>query len=136
MWTMLILALAMQPTPPSSVVIISKEAMSQVDEPKQVAVRSAAEWSALWRQHAGDSKPPAVDLNTRTVVAVFLGSRRTSGYSVEIVGTRESGGGLVVQWQERSPGRDMMAAQVITSPAIIASIPRFVGPITFEKVDK
>jgi hypothetical protein len=30
----------------------------------------------------------------------------------------------------------MMAAQVMTSPAVIASIPKFDGAITFEKVDQ
>ena len=46
-------------------------------------VRTAAEWSTLWQQHAGMGKPPAVDF-TVIVIAVFLGSRQSAGYTVEI----------------------------------------------------
>lgn len=136
-WIAVWLALAMQtPAPAPGVVVIAKESMSHVDEPRQIVARTTAEWAALWRQHAGTTTPPAVDFNTRTVVAVFLGTRMAGGYAVEIVGTRESSGTLVIEWQERRPGRDMITAQVITTPAVIATIPKFAGEITFEKVDK
>jgi hypothetical protein len=135
-WIAMLLAIAMQPSPPSPIVVIAKESMSRVDEPRQAVARTADEWAALWRQHAGDTKPPAVDFGTRTVVAVFLGTRTTGGYAVDIVNTREAGGALVVQWQERRPARDVITAQVITTPAVIASIPKFAGEIRFEKVDK
>jgi hypothetical protein len=131
-----ILALAMQPASPSPVQVISRESMSGVDEPKQAVVRSPAEWAALWRQHAGAKALPKVDFGSRTVVAVFLGSRGSAGYAAEITGTRQSGGKLIVEWQERTPGRDQVAAQVLTSPAVIASIPKFAGDIVFEKVEK
>ncbi len=134
--TALILAvtLAMQ-TGASPVQTIAKEMMSQIDEPKQAVVRDATEFAELWRQHAPAKPAPAVDFKTRTVVAVFLGSRMTAGYTVEITGTREDKGTLIVQWQERKPGRDDVTAQIITSPAVIATIPKFSGAITFEKVD-
>ncbi len=134
--TVLILALtlAMQ-TGASPVQTIAKEMMSQIDEPRQAVARDAAELSALWRQHAPAKPAPTVDFKTRTVVAVFLGSRMSAGYAVEITGTREDKGMLVVQWQERKPNRDEVTAQIITSPAVIASIPKFSGEIKFEKVD-
>lgn len=132
----LMLALLMQAATPSPVVVVARESMSNIEDPKQAVAQTAGEFSALWRQHAGDAKAPAVDLSKRTVVAVFLGTRNTAGYAVEIVGTREANGSLVVRWEERRPSRDMIAAQVITSPAVIASIPKFSGPITFEKVEK
>ena len=133
----LIVTLAMQAAPPNPVTIIARDMMSQVDSPRQAVARTAEEWAALWRQHAGESAPaPKVDLNTRTVVAVFLGSRPTAGFAIEIIGTRESNGTLIVQWQERRPSRDEITAQVLTSPGLIASIPRFAGQIKFEKVEK
>jgi hypothetical protein len=132
----LILAIAMQAGPSSPVQVISREMMSQVDDTKQAVARTAPEFAALWRQHAGATPAPAVDFATRTVVAVFLGSRPTAGFTVEIIRTKPAGGKLIVQWQERRPGRDEVAAQILTSPAVIASIPKFAGEITFEKVEK
>lgn len=114
---------------------IANDMMSHVDVPKQAVARDAAEWAALWRQHAGAEALPAIDFTKRTVVAVFLGTRSTAGYAVQITGTRTERGRMIVQWAERRPGRDDVTAQIITSPAHLASIPKFAGEITFEKVD-
>jgi VWFA-related protein len=116
--------------------IIATDMMSNIDQPRQAVARTPAEWAALWRQHAGDQPAPKVDLGSSTVVAVFLGSRMSAGYAVEIVGARREGNALIVQWAERSPDRGDITAQVITSPAQIVAIPKFAGEIRFEKVDK
>ena len=115
---------------------IAVDTMSNIDQPRQAVARTPAEWAALWRQHAGDKPAPKVDLGSSTVVAVFLGSRMSAGYLVEIVGTRRQGDALIVEWAERSPGRGDITAQVITSPAQIVAVPKFAGEIRFEKVEK
>ena len=68
------------------------------------------------------------------VVGVFLGSRPTAGYSVEIVRTTEQPDGLVVEYREGSPARDMMTAQVITTPYHLVAVPKRTGEVKFEKV--
>lgn len=132
----LMLATAMQAAAPSPVQIVSRQAMSMVDEPRQVVARTAAEWATLWRQHAGEQPLPKVDLGTRTVVAVFLGTRSSAGYAVEITGVRQAGGVVIVEWQERRPEPGLVTAQVLTSPAVIATVPKFAGEIKFEKVER
>ena len=132
----LIVSLAMQAATPPPVQTIARETMSRLDQPKQAVARTAAEWTALWRQHAGDTPAPAVDFSTRTVVAVFLGTRGTAGFAVDITGTRETGGVLIVEWRERRPDRDAISAQVLTSPVQIATVPKFAGEIRFEKVER
>lgn len=131
----LVLAMVMQ-TGGADVTTIARDSMSHADSPRQVAARTAAEWAALWRLHAGDAKAPAVDLASRSVVAVFLGSRPSAGYAVEITGTRRQGAILIVEWRESKPGPGDITAQVLTSPAHIASIPRFAGEIKFEKAER
>jgi len=129
----LVLMMAMQSPP---IQTIATDAMSQIEEPKQAVARTPAEWTALWRQHAGDTALPKVDLGSRTVVAVFLGTRMSAGYAVEITGTRQDKGALIVQWRERRPEPGMVTAQVLTSPAHIATIPKFAGEIRFEKAER
>jgi hypothetical protein len=115
---------------------IVRDNNSNVEEPRQAVAWKAAEWESLWRAHAGVGKPaPPVDFNARTVVALFLGSRPTAGYSIEIIGTRQEEKTLVVEWRETRPTERMLLAQVLTSPALIASIPRFDGTVAFKKVD-
>ena len=129
----LILTFALQA---GAVETIATESMSQIDVPKQAVARTAEEWTALWRQHAGETAAPKVDFAARTVVAVFLGSRMSGGFGVEITGTKRQGNVLIVEWRERRPQPGNVAAAVITSPAHIASIPKFTGEIKFEKAGK
>ena len=68
------------------------------------------------------------------VVAVFLGSRKTSGYDVAIQGTRDDGGALVVDYRETAPARDAMTAQVLTAPYHIAAVPARSGDVRFERM--
>ena len=132
----LILSTAMQAAAPLPVQVVSREMMSMVDEPKQAVARTAAEWAALWHQHAGDKALPSVDFAKHTVVAVFLGSRPSAGFAVDVTNVRPVAGGVVVEWQERRPERGQVSAQILTSPAIIVTIPKAAGTITFEKVER
>ena len=61
------------------VVTVAQGAMSNIEEPRQVVVRTAAEWQALWKEHSPETALPAVDFAQSTVVGVFLGSRPNSG---------------------------------------------------------
>jgi hypothetical protein len=131
----LILLGAMQAAAPSPVQVISREMMSLVDEPRQVVARSASEWATVWRQHAGEKPLPSVDFKTRMVVAIFLGSRGSAGYSAEVTRTRAVDGALIVEWQERRPQRGEVSAQVMTSPVVMVSLAKFDGEIRFEKVE-
>lgn len=132
----LILALAVQSTAGQPVETIVSDMMSQIEMPMQVAARTPAEWAALWRKHAGETAMPTVDFGSRSVVAVFLGTRSSAGYAVQITGTRQEKGATIVEWTERRPEPGHVAAQVITSPAHIATIPKVTGEIRFEKVDR
>jgi hypothetical protein len=126
-----VIVLAMQ-TP--AIETIASDGMSGIDTPRQAVARNDQQWAALWQQHAGLGKPaPNVDFSKRTVVAVFLGSRPSAGYRVEVSGTRQEGKSLIVTWREIPPDRDSLVAQVLTSPSHLVSIPRFDGEIKFEK---
>jgi hypothetical protein len=111
------------------------DAMSQIDKPREVVARNDAEWGALWKQHAISGAPMKVDFATRTVVAVFLGSRPTAGYGVQITGTRMDGKTVVVEWRERRPTKGQMTAQIITTPVEIATIPKVSGEVRFQKIE-
>jgi hypothetical protein len=107
--------------------------MSAIDRPEQLVARTAAEWQTLWQRHAPGRPAPAVDLAKNMVIAVFLGSRPSGGYGVEITGIRTDGTTLVVQYAERRPAAGQVAAQVMTAPAHIVSVPRQTGSVRFEK---
>jgi len=115
---------------------LAKGAMSNIEEPRQVVVRTAAEWQALWKQHDGNSGAPAVDFTQSVVAAVFLGSRPTTGYAADITGVRTESGRTIVEYLERQPPRDAFVAQVLTSPFHIVRIARTEGPVEFRRLNK
>jgi len=112
---------------------LDKGITSQIDVARQAAVRSDAEWNMLWSQHAGDRARPAVDFNREMVLAVFVGTRPTAGFSVEIVGAREESGALVVSYRESRPPAGIVTAQVLTSPYHLVAVPKH-GDVKWERV--
>lgn len=109
---------------------------SDVAVSRQAVAKTPAEWNALWRAHAPSRSLPAVDFAKTMVVAAFLGTKTTGGYSVDIVRTREERGALVVEYVEHRPAPDMMVAQVLTAPFHIVTLPAYAGDVRFEKVPK
>jgi hypothetical protein len=113
---------------------IDKGAMSGVSAARQVAVSDREAWAALWREHAPGRPLPEVDFSKEIVAGVFLGTRPNGGFAVEIVGYREDGGRLVVQYRESTPAPGAITAQVIVSPYHLVALPKPAGAVTFEKL--
>jgi hypothetical protein len=104
---------------------------SGVETRREVAVRTAAEWTALWKQHAADRPRPGVDVTRSTVLGIFLGSRPSAGFSVAIDSVDRQGAELVVTYRERRPNPADMVAQMLTAPYVLVTIERFDGKVRF-----
>jgi len=131
----LLLAALLQTAPPP-LRTVGKGPMSAIDHPRQVTVRSAAEWDALWKENGARAPLPAVDFSREMVVGVFVGTRPTAGYGVEIVRAIGNSSSLIVEYVETAPSRDTITAQVLTAPYHLAAIPKRDGTVVFKKVDK
>jgi hypothetical protein len=116
-------------------VTVAQGPMSNIEEPRQVVVRTAAEWQALWKEHDAQQALPPVDFAQSIVVAVFLGTRPSAGFAVEITAVKGDGSRAVVEYRERRPARDEVAAQVITSPFHIVRLARGSGTVEFRRVE-
>jgi VWFA-related protein len=124
------------PAPARSVVAVTRGFHSGVEEYREVIARTEAEWQALWKRlPAGDRMAPKVTFENTMVVAVFLGSRPTAGYGVEITGVGIDDDTLVVEYVERRPPPGAMTAQVMTSPFAVAGVPMHAGPVRFVRAE-
>ena len=114
---------------------IAKGDQSNIDDARQVLVRSEAEWTKLWNQHAPDHQRPAVDFSKQMVVAVFMGSRPNAGFSTAIVSaTATPSGTLLVRYKETRPATGAISAQILTFPYHIVAISKAdVKDVKFEK---
>jgi hypothetical protein len=113
---------------------VERGSQSNVDSASKVVVRSAAEWTKLWKAHDFDKPEPRVDFEKEMVVGVFMGSRPTAGYTVEILSLADRDGTLVVSYREASPRPGTMAAQVLTFPYHLIATAKRSGEVKFEKV--
>ena len=110
---------------------------SQIEEAREVTIRTAAEWEALWKEHAPPSaRLPRVDFSKDMVVGVFLGTRPTGGYSVDIVSVESTAGETVVTYRETQPARDLMVIQALSSPVHLVRIPKQAGAVRFVRMAK
>jgi PrcB C-terminal len=125
---------AAQPTTAPSMKTIDKGEHSNMDDAAQVVAKTQQEWQQLWQKHAADRPLPAVDFSKEMAVGIFLGSRPTGGYILEIASATQEGGTLVVKYRESIPQRGTMTAQVLTSPYHLVVVPYFPGGVKFEKV--
>jgi hypothetical protein len=128
----LLLALLQAIVPPLR--SLDQGGQSEIEMQRQVTVRDGDGWASLWRAHAPRRPAPVVDFSREMVVGVFIGTRPTAGFAVEIVGYRESGNDVIVLYRETAPSRDTITAQVIVSPYHLVVIPRRTGTVTFEKL--
>jgi len=112
---------------------IDKGVQSAIDVRRQVVVRTLPDWTTLWR-HTSDRPLPPVDFGREMVIAVFVGSRPTAGYSVEVTSVEERDGKTVVSYRELAPARDAMTAQILTSPYHIVAVPMSAGEVSFRKI--
>src|SRR5947209_19271327 len=112
----LLLIAAVLQTAPSPLRTVGKGPMSAIDQPRQVTVRSAAEWGALWKENGANTPLPAVDFSREMIVGVFLGTRPTAGYGVEIIRAVNASGVLIVEYVETAPSRGAVTAQILTAP--------------------
>ena len=131
----LVLAALLQSTPPPFRTV-GKGPTSAIDEPRQVTVRSAAAWVALWKENGANAPLPALDFSREMVVGVFSGTRPTAGYGVEMISAVGDGGALIVEYVETRPSPDSITAQILTAPYHLAAMPKHDGEVTFKKVEK
>jgi hypothetical protein len=115
---------------------VDKGEQSNIDEAKQVVLRTDAEWMKLWQQHSPDRQRPPVDFSKDMIVGVFMGSRSSAGYNISIVSTFVKDGNVLVRYQESTPRPGTMTAQVLTFPYHLVAVPKAAGDVKFEKLDK
>lgn len=119
----------------NAVVTIAKGEDSRLVESRRFVIRDPQAFAAIWSAHAASDQPPAIDFDTRMVVAVFAGERPTPGFGVTVTGSRREADALVITVEESVPPASAVSAQVLTSPYHVASLPRDDGEIRFDTPD-
>jgi hypothetical protein len=114
---------------------LEKGDQSNVEDARQVLVRTDAELRQLWAQHSPDRPMPKVDFSREMVVGVFMGSRPNAGFSTAVVSATAANGALMVRYSETRPPAGSISAQILTFPYHLVAIPKAdVKDVKFEKI--
>jgi hypothetical protein len=102
---------------PAEIKVLAEGFHSSITKAFVAVVRDAETYDVLTKLDQNLPKPGADFFKTNTLIAAFLGERNTGGYAVEV--TRGPAG---IKVSEKKPGKDVMVAQVITSPFKIVAV--------------
>ena len=106
---------------------------SQIDEQREVVIRTQADWQAFWKTHS-TQPAPVVDFSRSAVAGVFLGMRPTGGYGVFIRAVRRTPTGAVIEYLSSTPDKNQMVIQMLTSPFHLIAIPGDIVKVEFKEV--
>lgn len=97
-------------------------------------VSDLASWRVFWTKLTSEPMPQ-VDFSTRRVVAVFLGTRPSPGWSVDILDAVSSPKSVLVRYREVPPSPGARQPETPTSPYCLLAIPAGPQPVKFQKAN-
>ena len=84
---------------------------------------------------SGQKMKAFADLHVEIILPLLLGGDFDECLAPECLHAREESDELIVEYREGSPARDMMTAQVITSPYHLVAVPGRAGEVRFRKLE-
>lgn len=115
---------------------ISKGLYSGVEEKRQIVVNDPESYRRLWEEVFSIYHPmadlPEIDFEINTLIAVFMGTTSTGGYSVEITKISESSKEITVSLNHSFPARDDFVTMALSQPYHLVIIPKTNKTIVFE----
>jgi len=110
---------------------LARGSQSSVAAESMLVLRDREAFATAWRQAGQRGDPPEVDFDQHMVLAIFMGERRTGGYSVHVDAVEATEEGLRVDVEMRAPGRDCMTTQALTRPFQLLRLPHVEGEVDF-----
>jgi hypothetical protein len=108
-------------------------------KPAEMVIRDERTWKQAW-ELASDARGPVpplpdIDLRREMALAVFMGMKTSSGYSVQITRVERTETELHVFVRRTGPARGQLRNDLEIYPGCLAVVPRFEGKVIFETDD-
>jgi hypothetical protein len=113
-------------------------AFSGIESAREVVIKDAGAWSALWAEHSQNRMAaPEVDFSRNMLIAVFGGNnfkndKGCGDFEIVYVGAQD--GKLLVEYEFHDRTPVAMCLPVVTQPVRIVSVPRVDAPVAFRKI--
>ncbi len=116
--------------------VFASGTQSGVEESGLVLCTDNKSWAELWDRHMGQqslkSPLPVVSFANENVLAVFLGDRPTTGYSVAVEGLEQRSSDWILHTREKRPLAEAATLQVETRPFAFLIVPKHVSEVDWE----
>ncbi len=126
-------------TSTSQSVVISEGEWSNIDEQRLEVIRDGAVFDVLWSEHSpgspeldGMPSKPVVDFNANQLLALFLGSRNTGGFSINIESIVELDTQVNINLLEQVPGGGCVVTTALTQPYQFLIMSKIDKPVIFQ----
>jgi len=114
---------------------IVSDSFSNIETPREVVIKDAAAWSALWAEHSKTKiAAPDVDFSRNMLVAVFAGSGNAGCGTFDVVNVMSKGGKVLVEYEYRDMSPVAICLAVVTQPVRVVVLPKVDAPVEFRKI--
>ena len=108
---------------------------------QNLCINEEAEWKKYWdlihKQTIPVPKLPEINFEENMVIASFMGSKNSGGYSARIDEVKWENGSYTIQLTHVSPGSSCFNTMAITQPYLIVQVPKpKEGGCSFEQRDE
>jgi hypothetical protein len=118
-----------------SFVPVAEDGFSGIHGAREVVVKDAAAWSALWAEHGKPAaEAPAVDFGRTMLAGVFLGDLPQGCTKVAVARAYSRAGKLVVDYVAQNDSQVQECAAAVQQPMQVVALPRVDAPVEFNRI--
>ena len=107
-------------------------------EPLRVVIYTENQWEEIWKKVQVLRLPvpelPKIDFEKEMIIAVFMGTRSSGGYEIEIKNISKTEKEIVVGVEEKEPSPDSLRTMALTSPYHVVIVKRSSLPVRFQSL--
>ncbi len=105
---------------------ILKEQYSSIQKKQDMIITKASAWESLWEQMHKNVQPmpslPKVDFSQEMLIGVFMGTKSTGGYDINIQSIKETESEIVVTVKEIFPRNTGFVSTALTQPTHVVKL--------------
>ncbi|HYE77281.1 MAG TPA: hypothetical protein VEI97_04770, partial [bacterium] len=98
----------------------------------KLAIRNGEDWADFWAANFPNEPRPAINFETRMVIAIGLPPQQTTGRNASIECIAQTSSGVRVDWVDHFPGQGC-AEPAQTRPTLVVVTDRLQGEVHFER---
>jgi len=102
---------------------ISRGTISGIENERSLVIKNQEDFNSFWSElNPQNTETPLIDFSREYAIAVTLGQKPSTAYSIEIVNVTEIENQVIVHVKKTEPEPDVLVAPALTQPYHIIKI--------------